>query len=280
MTADRQEPPEDDPVDEVPEEPYTLLLDLPLSSDLNRIGEQLHALSRAQSTLQELLQAVVNITGELELPTVLRRIVRPAMDLVGARYGAMGVLDQEGRLLPSARTASCSTGTTRTSSAPWPVRPAWRSRSPASTNRSATAASSSNGCCCPACPTCGPFPPALPTARPAPRPPWAATGTTPCCVPCTTTRAPRPAPPSRGSTGSSTPPWTRRRSPRRCLPGSNPPTAPGNCAGPVLGTRRHCCCCPTGGSATWTANRGSFSGWHPTCPAPARRPSRRGLRPW
>ncbi|MEV4045277.1 hypothetical protein RKD32_006635 [Streptomyces sp. SAI-195] len=99
MAADWQEPPEDESVDEAPEEPYTSLLDLPLSSDLNRIGEQLHALARAQSTLQELLQAVVNITGELELPMVLRRIVRTAMDLVGARYGAMGVLDQEGRLL-------------------------------------------------------------------------------------------------------------------------------------------------------------------------------------
>lgn len=99
MAADRQGPPEDDRVDEGPDEPYTSLLGLPLSSDLNRIGEQLHALARAQSTLQELLQAVVNITGELELPMVLRRIVRTAMDLVGARYGAMGVLDQEGRLL-------------------------------------------------------------------------------------------------------------------------------------------------------------------------------------
>ncbi|PPS90878.1 PP2C family protein-serine/threonine phosphatase [Streptomyces sp. MH60] len=99
MVADWQEPSEDDSVDEAPEESYTSLLDLPLSSDLNRIGEQLHALARAQSTLQELLQAVVNITGELELPMVLRRIVRTAMDLVGARYGAMGVLDQEGRLL-------------------------------------------------------------------------------------------------------------------------------------------------------------------------------------
>ncbi|RSS13988.1 GAF domain-containing SpoIIE family protein phosphatase [Streptomyces sp. WAC08401] len=99
MAADRQGSPEDDRVDEGPDEPYTSLLDLPLSSDLNRIGEQLHALARAQSTLQELLQAVVNITGELELPMVLRRIVRTAMDLVGARYGAMGILDQEGRLL-------------------------------------------------------------------------------------------------------------------------------------------------------------------------------------
>ncbi|MYR45226.1 GAF domain-containing SpoIIE family protein phosphatase [Streptomyces sp. SID5910] len=103
MAAEWQRTPDDDQgddsVDEEPEESYTSLLDLPLSSDLNRIGEQLHALARAQSTLQELLQAVVNITGELELPTVLRRIVRTAMDLVGARYGAMGVLDQDGRLL-------------------------------------------------------------------------------------------------------------------------------------------------------------------------------------
>nr|WP_254406188.1 GAF domain-containing SpoIIE family protein phosphatase [Streptomyces sp. AC627_RSS907] len=75
------------------------MLDLPPSSELARIGEQLRALARAQSTLQELLQAVVNITGELDLPMVLRRIVRTAMDLVGARYGAMGVLDEDGRLL-------------------------------------------------------------------------------------------------------------------------------------------------------------------------------------
>ncbi|MGQ4516150.1 SpoIIE family protein phosphatase [Streptomyces sp. DW26H14] len=75
------------------------LLDLPLSSDLDRISEQLRALARAQRTLQELLQAVVDITGELELPMVLRRIVHTAMDLVGARYGAMGVLDEEGRFL-------------------------------------------------------------------------------------------------------------------------------------------------------------------------------------
>ncbi|WP_189864069.1 PP2C family protein-serine/threonine phosphatase [Streptomyces poonensis] len=104
MTEYRQNPPGGDGVPQdgaAPpgEVPYTSLLDLPLSSDLDRIGEQLHALARAQSTLQELLQAVVNITGELELPMVLRRIVRTAMDLVGARYGAMGVLDAEGRLL-------------------------------------------------------------------------------------------------------------------------------------------------------------------------------------
>ncbi|MFF8914773.1 PP2C family protein-serine/threonine phosphatase [Streptomyces sp. NPDC015032] len=75
------------------------LLNLPISSDLDRIGEQLHALARAQRSLQGLLEAVLGISGELELPVVLRRIVRTAMDLVGARYGALGVLDERGESL-------------------------------------------------------------------------------------------------------------------------------------------------------------------------------------
>ncbi|WP_425588263.1 PP2C family protein-serine/threonine phosphatase [Streptomyces tremellae] len=102
MADDRQEPRghgAPDPDAHPGEVAYMSLLDLPLSSDLERIGEQLHALARAQGTLKELLQAVVDITGELELPVVLRRIVRTAMDLVGARYGAMGVLDEEGSFL-------------------------------------------------------------------------------------------------------------------------------------------------------------------------------------
>ncbi|KLJ01519.1 GAF domain-containing SpoIIE family protein phosphatase [Streptomyces albidoflavus] len=81
------------------EVPYMSLLNLPLSSDLDRIGEQMHALAQAQLRLQGLLEAVLSITGELELPAVLRRIVRTAMDLSGARYGALGVLDEEGEFL-------------------------------------------------------------------------------------------------------------------------------------------------------------------------------------
>lgn len=84
---------------EEPEVPYTSLLDLPLSSDLDRIGERLHDLARAQGSLQGLLDAVLGISGELELPAVLRRIVSTAMDLVGARYGTLGVLDEEGEEL-------------------------------------------------------------------------------------------------------------------------------------------------------------------------------------
>ncbi|WP_435861027.1 hypothetical protein [Streptomyces morookaense] len=39
---------------------------------------------------------MLSISGELERAAVLRRIVATAMELVGARYGALGVLDQEG----------------------------------------------------------------------------------------------------------------------------------------------------------------------------------------
>ncbi|MFF7177496.1 SpoIIE family protein phosphatase [Streptomyces sp. NPDC008121] len=91
--------PQDASGDESADAPSMSLLNLPLSSDLDRLGEQMHALARAQRSLQGLLQAVLGISSELELPAVLRRIVRTAMDLVGARYGALGVLDDEGALL-------------------------------------------------------------------------------------------------------------------------------------------------------------------------------------
>ncbi|OEJ95556.1 hypothetical protein J116_014795 [Streptomyces thermolilacinus SPC6] len=44
------------------------------------------------------------ISGELELPLVLDRIVRTAMDLVHARYGALGVLNDDGTELAEFHT--------------------------------------------------------------------------------------------------------------------------------------------------------------------------------
>jgi len=46
---------------------------------------------------QRVLDAVVAVTSDLDLPQVLRRIVDAAMELTGARYGALGVLDASGR---------------------------------------------------------------------------------------------------------------------------------------------------------------------------------------
>jgi signal transduction histidine kinase len=44
--------------------------------------------------LRKLLDAVLSISADLELATVLQRIIEAAMDLVDARYGAIGVLDE------------------------------------------------------------------------------------------------------------------------------------------------------------------------------------------
>lgn len=47
------------------------------------------------SQLRRLLDAIVAIGGDLDLEVVLRRVVETAVDLVGARYGALGVLDRD-----------------------------------------------------------------------------------------------------------------------------------------------------------------------------------------
>ncbi|MGW1161589.1 PP2C family protein-serine/threonine phosphatase [Streptomyces sp. NPDC002513] len=70
-----------------------------LDAALDRIEGQLRALSIAKDRIQGLLDAVVAITRELELPAVLYRIVTTAMNLTDARYGALGVLDESGEYL-------------------------------------------------------------------------------------------------------------------------------------------------------------------------------------
>jgi signal transduction histidine kinase len=50
-------------------------------------------------SLNQLLDAVLAIGSGLELPALLRRIVEAATELVDARYGALGVLDETGTRL-------------------------------------------------------------------------------------------------------------------------------------------------------------------------------------
>ncbi|GAA4961170.1 hypothetical protein GCM10023205_25730 [Yinghuangia aomiensis] len=64
-----------------------------------RGGPLADALAQARGQLDGLLDAVTAIGSHLELDTVLRRIVTTAMELVDARYGALGILDEDGRLL-------------------------------------------------------------------------------------------------------------------------------------------------------------------------------------
>ncbi len=71
-----------------------LALDELLVQLIARAGD----VASAQGRLRGLLRANRAIAGNLELPVVLRHIVEAACDLVGARYGALGVIGPDGRL--------------------------------------------------------------------------------------------------------------------------------------------------------------------------------------
>ncbi|MEU9125000.1 GAF domain-containing SpoIIE family protein phosphatase [Streptomyces sp. NPDC048506] len=70
---------------------------LRLGVELELIAEQLRSLARAQDRLHDLYEAVLG--RDVDLPVVLRLIVDTAMELVGARYGALGVLNEDGEYL-------------------------------------------------------------------------------------------------------------------------------------------------------------------------------------
>lgn len=53
----------------------------------------------AGPTVQRLLGSIIALGSELSLPVVLRRVVEAATELVDARYGALGVLDESGSSL-------------------------------------------------------------------------------------------------------------------------------------------------------------------------------------
>jgi signal transduction histidine kinase len=50
-------------------------------------------------SLRQLLDAVLTVSSDLDLPAMLQRIVESAVDLVDATYGALGVLDETGTRL-------------------------------------------------------------------------------------------------------------------------------------------------------------------------------------
>jgi signal transduction histidine kinase len=69
-----------------------LRLDELLREVQDRIGE----IVRTRDRLQGLLDAVLAVASGLELDSTLQRIVEAATELVDARYGALGVLDEDG----------------------------------------------------------------------------------------------------------------------------------------------------------------------------------------
>jgi signal transduction histidine kinase len=72
-----------------------LRLETLLRELVDRAGEVLDAESR----LRRLLSAVVTVASNLSLPEVLRRIVESSCELVGARYGALGVIGDDRTLV-------------------------------------------------------------------------------------------------------------------------------------------------------------------------------------
>jgi signal transduction histidine kinase len=63
------------------------------------LAELQHRLQAVLDTRDALLEAVVAVGSHLELEVVLRQIVQAAVELVSARYGALGVIGEGGRLV-------------------------------------------------------------------------------------------------------------------------------------------------------------------------------------
>ena len=69
-----------------------------LDMSLARLVESAQHVLATQSRLRNLLKANRSVAGEIELAVVLRTIVEAAVDLVGAKYGAVGVIGPDGGL--------------------------------------------------------------------------------------------------------------------------------------------------------------------------------------
>jgi signal transduction histidine kinase len=76
-----------------------LLPNLRLDDLLRELQARLQAALDTRDRVHSLLQAVVAIGGELELEQTLHRIVTAAVGLVDARFGALGVIGESGRLV-------------------------------------------------------------------------------------------------------------------------------------------------------------------------------------
>ena len=69
-----------------------------LDNALAQLLEQAHRVLQTQGRLRTLVAANRAVVSHLDLPTVLRTIAEAAVDLVGARYGALGVIAEGGGL--------------------------------------------------------------------------------------------------------------------------------------------------------------------------------------
>jgi len=78
--------------------PQPLLPSLRLDELLDELQVRLQAVLSTRDRVYSLLEAVVAVGSSLDLEVLLRSIVETAVSLVDARYGAMGVIGEDGRL--------------------------------------------------------------------------------------------------------------------------------------------------------------------------------------
>jgi len=65
---------------------------------VGEVSDRADALLQTQEHMEGLLAAVVSLAEDLSLEAVLERVVHSACELLGARYGALGVIGEDGRL--------------------------------------------------------------------------------------------------------------------------------------------------------------------------------------
>src|SRR4051794_39965089 len=76
-----------------------ILPQLRMDDLLNELQARLQTVVSTRDRVHSLLEAVVSIGSDLDLETVLRRIIEAATRLVDARYGALGVIGDDGEHL-------------------------------------------------------------------------------------------------------------------------------------------------------------------------------------
>ena len=76
--------------------PSSALSGMRLTELLDEVQERLATVARTQARVQNLLDAFLSVSTGLDLDSTLRRIVQAAVGLVDARYGALGVLREDG----------------------------------------------------------------------------------------------------------------------------------------------------------------------------------------
>ena len=78
--------------------PESPLAGMRLTELLDEVQDRLAAVVRSHNRVQGLLDAFLSVSTGLDLESTLRRIVEAAVELVDARYGALGVLGSRGGL--------------------------------------------------------------------------------------------------------------------------------------------------------------------------------------